>query len=1788
MKKSKINILRIIKKKRFFLKTISLTLILTLFFTSMPLDGITALAEQWAEDSRLITVEKELEQYRTEFSKTYLKSDGTLESVVSSVPVHFMEDGEWVEIDSSLEADENEKGTEILKNKKGSFNVELPTEIEKDSEIAIEKGKNKISIKLLETKSSKAKKNKDKKEKAEKLTKAQRKRMTAGELFEADNNQTSAVEYNAVYNDTNVRYDVTPNEVKESIVLQKAPNKKATYSYEITADGLTAVLNKDNSIDFYEGAKTEKATPVFSMPAPHMFDSNGEYSYDIATTLENKKGKYILTYKPSYEWLKNKNRAYPVTVDPTVVVNSGIQDSYTFSGEGHRDSYTGYEQQLKVGTTAWIAPNDYWQTYLKFTDLPQIPYEDYRIDSAYLMLTPKATTGSWQEMELGVYELTEDWKNHQTGKVAERITFNNAPEDVGYSTATATVARGGADNGVGVGFEIAHIMEKWYENPEENFGIKLAAHLEENQYNDNLVFHSSRSTTGTAPYLSLTYTEYVPVTGIEITNRPENDKIFIDEALSLTITTTPENASDKADIISNVVWSSDNPDIAEIDSFTGEVIAKELGTATITATSGEYTASFTLTIREHIPDEIDLLISDEHCMFEHEQYHLSVITIYQNNSISAEVEYHSNNPEVASVSENGIITANSVGTTVITASAKENPQVATTATITVVPIQSARIVNLPENNSLDYYNNDHRLDLEITSENGTVTESDPYFGSRCAEFFDWNSSNPEVATVDQNGNVQPRSVGTTVISVSRPNGGEVLDSFTLTVYYIEATDIEIVHYPTNGILAYGEEFYLSAEISPDNASDYFTAWTEMHWESSNTDILRVDSHYGIVTAVGCGTANITVEYNGLTDTIEITVISTSVPIENVDIVIPIETMFVGTTDYIYFNLEPYNATDKRAVASSSDNSVISVEVRQDENNPSVEPQIALTAHKLGNATITVTFLSDPTKTITETVEVISSDFGITLPSDNTIYTGQTWDLSTNPNARTDPRNDGIVSVDAYGKITGVGPGTTSVEIWLGERSYFAHVEITVIQSYDLEITGIPTQQDNNGLEYNAINVGQRYEGLGVTITPALPAGAEIVWSSSDESIAEVFYDYAKGRVVLYGNSQGTVTIYAEIAGENASGCTSFNLEVVNIPVDSIRLYPRNPIADGIIYLGEKSNITTKVYPLFPICATYSTIDWKTTNNSLLNIEPQTTLIATITPKKVGTVSVYAHVEGIDSEKFKFTIKEPKVTIKNIPKNSLMYVGSSRCLGYRVSPKYAEITWSSQKQTVAKIDSNGKILAKNNGSTTITIYAKVGTYTTTDTFTLTVEDAVGGVAINNPLINNKMYSGQKCSLTATIYPILSYNQSVTWNSSDKTVASISSNGKITAHNTGFTVITATSNYDTSYSDYFVLEVSESFTEKLESDETELKNIMEELDILLDNYLNTISPPRYCGNVEITKSNKLSFNSQGQNIYKFLLEWYEKHIWPYEQKLPNWVNGANDPLKYEGTKRSAFETWAQKVYGQTTWEGIVNSLDIFAGSLYYELANFEDTTPKILNQVALGNFSEDITITGTAGQICLSFFGVDILADIRDVTYDATNWEWSWEHAGQTAIDLVALFPVIGALKCSDEMSTALKGVDSLADLTPNANAYEAVLDKLDDAVDIAKSTGNLDELAKQIDMWAKIATNPGTSNLVVLGKYIKDGFDSYEEVAKSLNATFFQLDTKHWNYLESRLKFDGMVKINQKFLKNQWDKGMDFVFTIDPKIATGYTLEEVNYLNSLGVIKYEETIEKGRKLWKAIK
>jgi len=85
-----------------------------------------------------------------------------------------------------------------------------------------------------------------------------------------------------------------------------------------------------------------------------------------------------------------------------------------------------------------------------------------------------------------------------------------------------------------------------------------------------------------------------------------------------------------------------------------------------------------------------------------------------------------------------------------------------------------------------------------------------------------------------------------------------------------------------------------------------------------------------------------------------------------------------------------------------------------------------------------------------------------------------------------------------------------------------------------------------------------------------------------------------------------------------------------------------------------------------------------------------------------------------------------------------------------------------------------------------------------------------------------------------------------------------------------------------------------------------------------------------------------------------------------------------------------------------------------------------------QLFLGNYTDDVTLLGTAAQIGTGLLGVDLLGDIRDIRADFKNWKWTWGHTGQTALDAVGLIPLIGVVKYGDEVGTLFKGVNKADD------------------------------------------------------------------------------------------------------------------------------------------------------------
>lgn len=113
------------------------------------------------------------------------------------------------------------------------------------------------------------------------------------------------------------------------------------YTFLLTLDGLTPTLQEDGSILLQNGdGETE-----YTIPAPYMMDAAGEYSDSVSYSLREDDAGWLLTVTADAAWLDDADRAYPVTVDPTIVskkntttFSGGIASEHTASAEHFQNS----------------------------------------------------------------------------------------------------------------------------------------------------------------------------------------------------------------------------------------------------------------------------------------------------------------------------------------------------------------------------------------------------------------------------------------------------------------------------------------------------------------------------------------------------------------------------------------------------------------------------------------------------------------------------------------------------------------------------------------------------------------------------------------------------------------------------------------------------------------------------------------------------------------------------------------------------------------------------------------------------------------------------------------------------------------------------------------------------------------------------------------------------------------------------------------------------------------------------------------------------------------------------------------------------------------------------------------------------------------------------------------------------------------------------------------------------------------------------------------------------------
>ena len=134
-------------------------------------------------------------------------------------------------------------------------------------------------------------------------------------------------------------------------------------------------------------------------------------------------------------------------------------------------------------------------------------------------------------------------------------------------------------------------------------------------------------------------------------------------------------------------------------------------------------------------------------------------------------------------------------------------------------------------------------------------------------------------------------------------------------------------------------------------------------------------------------------------------------------------------------------------------------------------------------------------------------------------------------------------------------------------------------------------------------------------------------------------------------------------------------------------------------------------------------------------------------------------------------------------------GESETLTATVNPDDATdktVTWSTSDESIATVDQNGRVTAVKEGTATIT--AKSGEKSATCRVTVSKNVvAVTSVTLNKTELTLK--EGESETLTATVKPDDATDKTVTWSTSDASIATVDQNGKVTAVKEGTATITA---------------------------------------------------------------------------------------------------------------------------------------------------------------------------------------------------------------------------------------------------------------------------------------------------------------------------------------------------------------------------------------------------------------
>lgn len=695
------------------------------------------------------------------------------------------------------------------------------------------------------------------------------------------------------------------------------------------------------------------------------------------------------------------------------------------------------------------------------------------------------------------------------------------------------------------------------------------------------------------------------------------------------------------------------------------------------------------------------------------------------------------------------------------------------------------------------------------------------------ETVTWTSSDTQVAEVSRYGSVKAKSAGTAVITASTPSGGS---ASCLVTVEVAARSVRVSAGDTT-LFAGLAGTQLAASVSPADATNKAVTWS-----SSDPGVAAVDEN-GFVTPLRPGTARITATAaSGAKGSVRLRV---RVPTDGIALNQAEMTVFTGKTASLRATVAPANAYNRRVTWTSSNPAVATVN-----GSGSVK------GHSEGAAVITATAAQGQTAQCVVTVQVGARSLSLTAET-STVFLGTDGvqlAAAVSPDNTTDKTiawkssNPGVAAVDAGGHVSPVSAGSARItaETVNGiRRSLTVYVRVPVASV---------------ALERDALTVyAGKSERIRTAVGPASAYDKRLTWTSSDPSVAAVngsgsVTGRSEGTAVITATASSGVSascmvrvevgvrsvsltapdksvylgeaglqLSASVAPVNATNRTitwsSSRPEVASVDENGLvrAVSSGTAVITAAASNGVKKTVSIRVYAP-PTSVSFNrtelTVAVRRSERLIADVQPESAFnrkvtwvssdpsVATvnssgkITGKKVGSCRIIARdIRGHEAVCTVY-VEVPVSSIAPAARTMTLVRGGTATPRFSVSPADAtntRLTLTSADPSVAAVNADGSLSGLRAGVTTVTAASVNGK---TASVSVKVVDPVESISLDRTDIS--LSSGQSAQLNPSVLPLSAGDRSVSWSSSDPTVAIVTPDGRVVGWHAGTCTITARAN------------------------------------------------------------------------------------------------------------------------------------------------------------------------------------------------------------------------------------------------------------------------------------------------------------------------------------------------------------------------------------------------------------